>query len=178
MRETIISTGIEATQNLNGEIWECGTFRGDMATHMLKISSLINPKRIIRLFDTFSGMPFSDAVDYHQVGCMNDTNLEFVSGLFSLNENVHIHQGTMPDTFSGLENKIVSLVNIDVDNYKSTKDCLEFIYPIVHSSGYIILDDYNCGSCPGAKLAINEFLMGKSEIIRGGAGPQAYFIKN
>ncbi len=109
---------------------------------------------------------------------MNDTSYELVANLFSVYSGVHIHQGIMPATFSGLENSVISVANIDVDNHDAVKACLEFIYPRVPSGGYIVLDDYHCGSCPGAKKATDDFMRDKPETLRCIASPQVYFIKS
>jgi hypothetical protein len=133
--------------------------------------------RTMRLFDTFSGQPASGPYDIHQIGSMNGTSEELVSGLFSGYTNVYIHQGIMPITFSGLESSIISVANIDVDNHDAVKVCLEFIYTRVPSGGYIALDDYWCPDCPGAKNATDDFLADKPEKLLCVASPQVYFIK-
>ncbi len=158
-----------------GEIWECGVFRGDNALNM---RAHIAGRRTLRLFDTFTGQPYSGPHDTHEVGSMNDTSLELVQARFAGDASVIIHPGAMPSTFVGLEGSIIAAVNIDVDNHDSVKACLEFIYPRVPSGGYIILDDYGCGSCPGAKLATDQFLSDKPETLSPNReGPQAFFIK-
>jgi len=172
-REVAISLGIESTQSFNGEIWECGTFRGDMAAHMSGCAQ----DRTIRLFDTFNGQPYSGPHDIHKVGSMNGTSYQLVEERFESRPNIKIHSGIMPFTFSGLEDSVISVVNIDVDNHDSVRDCLTFVYPRVHPGGYIVLDDYGCPDCPGAKKATDEFLADKPERLVGHMNPQAYFVK-
>ncbi len=166
--------GVDATQ---GEIWECGVFQGNTA---FQVKNYAGPHRVMRLFDTFCGMPVSGPHDTVAIGEMNDTSLERVKELMAGQENVFFYPGVMPATFAGLEDRTISVVNIDVDQYESVKACLEFLYPRVHKGGHIILDDYNCKDCPGAKLATDEFMADKPEQIIRSAHPcssQVYFVK-
>jgi len=54
-------------------------------------------------------------------------------------------------------------VHIDVDIYQSVKDCCEFFYPRLHAGGVMLFDDYGKWTCPGAKLAVDEFFATKPE---------------
>lgn len=172
-----ILEAIGSTETEAGEVWECGAYRGGTALWMK--AHLAGTKRILRAFDTFAGLPFSGPNDRHAKGIMNGCNYDEVCALFEGQQDVHIYRGIMPDTFKGLEDSVISVAHIDVDQYESVKGCLEFVYPRVHPGGWIIIDDYNCGSCPGAKLAVTEFLTGKREELQvsGGANPQAHFRK-
>lgn len=165
----IIRDAMNAT---TGEVWECGVYSGDTAHWMAGHA----PLRTLRLFDTFSGMPISGPHDSHQVGVMR-ADEQAVRNRFSGFPNVHFHVGTMPTTFVGLEKSRIAVANIDVDQYESIKECLEFVYPRMISGGYMILDDYNCPDCPGAKRAVDEFMVGKSEELVTTGGAQPYFIK-
>jgi O-methyltransferase len=77
--------------------------------------------------------------------------------------NYVIHQGIFPTTASAVEDALFSLVHIDVDIYRSVLDCCQFFYPRVVSSGLLVFDDYGSESCPGAKMAVDEFFRDKPE---------------
>ena len=173
----IIVQGIKNTINLSGEVWECGTYKGDTAMGMRAALNDTHNNRILRMFDTFSGQPFCGPHDGHAQGTMHETNYYQLKERFKSEPNTHIHSGIMPFTFSGLEDVKLSISNIDVDNYKSVKDCLEFIYPRTEIGGYIFLDDYGCVRCKGAKIAVDEFLSDKKEKIMGGCAPNGFIIK-
>lgn len=166
-----------ATSTQSGEYWECGTFRGECAIEVKR--HMVDSPRTMRLFDTFCGQPASGPHDIHKVGSMAGTSRQVVEDLFAGQPNVTIHEGVMPATFVGLEDSVISVANIDVDNHDAVRDCLAFIYPRVPPGGYIVLDDYNCPACPGAKKATNDFLSDKPEqlVTNGPFNPQAYFIK-
>lgn len=170
--------GIQLTSGFKGEIWECGTFQGKTAFDMKQRLIEINDNhRNIRMFDTFTGQPFCGQYDFHKQGSMNKTSYELVKDKFTGYQNIYIESGMMPFTFSGLENVKLSVSNIDVDNYYSVKECLNFIYPRTQISGYIFLDDYGCSNCLGAKKAVDEFLIDKKEKLLGDLGPEGYIFK-
>lgn len=170
-----ITEAISATSGIPGEVWECGTNRGDMAVRIKAVLTEINDNRIFRMFDIFTGQPFSGPFDHHPVGSMGNVNIEDLKNRFINDKNIYIHSGVMPDTFKELDNIKLSLTNIDVDNYDSVKACLEFVYPKTQSGGIIFLDDYACPACPGARKAVDEFMIGKKEHLDGNA--PAYIIK-
>lgn len=171
-----VADAIGFTENVGGEIWACGCNRGGDALFMK--TYVRDANRIVRAFDTFEGLPHSGEFDTHSTGEMA-VSYEDCKALFDGLSNCFIHKGIMPQSFAGLEDCVISVAHIDVDQYQSVKDCLEFIYPRVHSGGWIIIDDYNCSSCPGAKKAVDGFLAGKNiKLIEPGhPNPQARFVK-
>jgi hypothetical protein len=177
VRLSVLYKAIDATAAEGGEIWECGAYKG--GTAMFLKYRVRETNRIVRLFDTFNGIPYHGQYDIHGIGSMKASTREQVAALFEGIDGIFIHQGIMPQSFSGLEDRKISVAHVDCDQYESVKGCLEFCYPRVHSGGYIVIDDFNCGSCPGAKVAANEFLNGRPEVLvaRGGNNPQAHFIK-
>lgn len=165
---------------LDGDIFDCGVYKGGSSLFFKACLIGHNIKKKLYLFDTFEGIPEKSEHDIHNIGDIKGSSYEEVLRLFDGLEDVYILKGMIPKTFKGYEGKILSVAHIDVDNYQSVKSCLEFIYPRTVCGGYIIIDDYNCGSCPGAKLAVDEFLTGKKETLNFGAGhgnPQVWFVK-
>lgn len=67
-------------------------------------------------------------------------------------------------------------VHLDVDLYKSTKDCLEFFYPRMVRGGIILTHDYNY-VFKGVKKAYNEFFANKPEAVIKLADYQALMVK-
>ncbi len=137
-----------------GEVWECGVWRGGSAM----VISGAAPDRAIRLFDTFGGMPHSDrTIDEHVKGDFGDSDINRVRHLFRKSPNVSIYQGTAPGTFKGLENTEIAFLHLDVDVYQSVKEILKWCYPRMASGGVILVDDYNCETCKGCNKAVDEF---------------------
>ncbi len=174
-RFTIIEEAIVKTRATGGEVWECGCFLGDFAAEMLPFME----RRTLRLFDTFGGMPTSGPNDRHAVGAMK-AELSEVCERFEPWTHVAIHVGRMPATFAGLEEKSISVVNLDVDNEECARECLPWLYQHLHVGGYLVIDDYNCSACQGLKAAVDEFMRDKPERLiqldEKGAS-QAHFIK-
>jgi O-methyltransferase len=139
--------------SLQGEIWECGVYKGGSA----KIISQAVPGKRMRLFDTFDGIPNADeSVDHHKTGDFRDTSAESVGELID-GEKVSVHVGVIPETFKGLEECRLAMAHVDVDTYQSVKDCCEFIWPRVSLGGVMVFDDYGFRSCPGARAAVDEY---------------------
>jgi O-methyltransferase len=148
--------------NVPGDVAEIGVYKGGTARLLSK--ALDSTNKIIHLCDTFAGMPPTDPTkDLHKEGDFNDTSIDAVK--FYLNDcsNVVYHIGVFTDTITGIENNLFSLVHIDVDIYKSVLNCLTFFYHRVRTGGIIIIDDYGFLSCPGAKMAVDEFFLDKIE---------------
>lgn len=175
-RRAVLLDALIRTNPLLGEVWECGVYRG--GTTMLLAGWLreLGSIRALRAFDTFAGMPVSGPLDTHPIGAFPVAPGETEALLAPL--GVHIHAGCMPTTFVGLEDRRLSLAHIDVDQYESVRDCLAFVYPRMLPGGVVVLDDYNCHGCPGAKKAVDEFMSDKPErdLIRvTEATPQIWF---
>ena len=159
---------------LTGDYAEVGVYKGGISTVISQ-----NSNSNVYLFDTFEGMPyFTNNVDKDwKVGTFKDTDINNIKALFQTQKNVYIHKGIFPkDTAKFIETNKFKFVHLDVDNYISYKESLEFFYPRVVPGGVIVFDDYNCDCCPGANLAIDEFLMDKSEILN--IDSSVFVIKN
>ncbi len=95
----------------------------------------------------------------HKLGDFIDTSLEDVqSRLTSVVFDrgiVVFHKGLLPYTFQNLEAHRIAFAYIEVDIYKSVKDCCDFIYPRLQPGGFMVFDDYGMPSCPRARKAID-----------------------
>lgn len=154
---------LRSSENMIGDVAEVGVYKGGTALEIAK-----NTSSNVFLFDTFDGMPyFSENFDSRwKIGSFNDTNYNDVSNLFLNYNNVKIYKGIFPlETSSFIENNKFKFVHLDVDNYYSYKECLNFFYERMVENGIIVFDDYNCDCCPGANAAIDEFFEEKHENI-------------
>ena len=150
----LASLAIQASK-LGGEIWECGVYRG--GTAMLLAERLFASSTPLRFFDTFEGMPKTDAIrDLHKAGDFSDTSLEAVQSRVR-GDFAHFHKGLVPGTFAGLENSRIALAHIDMDIYSAIMTACEFIFPRLCAGGFMVFDDYGFSSCPGARMAVDEF---------------------
>jgi len=151
-------------RHIQGNFWECGVYKGGTAMLLEGIVAETLGKRL-RLFDTFEGMPRTDPRhDYHREGDFSDSNLQSVRSRVGEGEHLTYHPGFIPDTFTGFENEQIAFAHVDVDIHGSVRDCCRFIYPRLAPGGFMLFDDYGFPSCPGARVAVDEFFFDQPEV--------------
>lgn len=155
-----------------GDLFECGVFKGASLSRWIKLREILsnkNEKKIIG-FDTFGEFPettFSKDIKNRKRFIKSAGGESIGKGQFQellkkqgLDENVILVEGdirkAIPDYLKKNPNCRISLLNIDVDIYESTKFALETLFPYVSTRGIIIFDDY--GAFAGANKAIDEYL--------------------
>lgn len=167
----------DRTKKIKGDIAEVGVYRGGSA----KIICLAKGDKHLHLFDTFEGIPEVQKIDKKVdkirffKGQFGDVQLEKVKRYLKDFKNVHFYKGIFPETAKPIKNKKFSFVNLDVDVYKSTKQCLEFFYPRMSRGGVIISHDYI--SAEGVKKAFDDFFKNKREPIIELSGLQCLIVK-
>ncbi len=150
---------------VSGDFLEAGVYRGGTARLLRGIIDKSGERRILHLMDTFAGMPKTNrALDIHQEKDFADTTVDAVATFVGREEWVLYRKGYIPDSFKGMENNRFAFAHIDVDIYKSILDCCEFIYPRMVPGGILVFDDYGFPSCPGARVAVDQYFQNKREI--------------
>jgi O-methyltransferase len=145
-----------------GEMAEIGVYKGGTAKLISKVA--VGADKTVHLFDTFSGMPPTDKTkDYHQKGDFSDTSLDRVKKHLADCSNVRFYQGRFPDTAEPIMDVPFCFVHIDVDIYESVMECCKFFHPRLVQGGILLFDDYGFLTCPGAKMAVDQFFSDKSE---------------
>lgn len=159
----VLYTLLRQAIHVPGDIWECGVYQGGTAAMLAAmLADKCRSKRLV-LFDTFEGMPETDARDdRHRKGDFADTSVEAVAAYVGHADLCVIRKGFIPDTFAGLEAAQIALAHIDVDIYRSIMDCLDFIWPRLSFGGFVVFDDYGFSSCPGARISVDEFFRGQA----------------
>lgn len=159
---------------LNGDIAEVGVYQGSSALGLAQTF----PKKKIHLFDTFSGMPPGDPnIDTHKEGDFSDTSLGRVKEKLEEYKNIYYWPGIFPVSATSLLYTKFAFVNIDVDLYRSTKDCLTFFWPRLVKKGIIFFqDDYGFCKCRGVTEAVREFILNEGLQLRRN-GSEAWIIK-
>jgi O-methyltransferase len=165
--------------NVQGDVAEVGVYKGGTAKLLAK--AFESTGQDIHLFDTFGGMPPTDAaMDVHREGDFGDVTFDEVRDYLSDCPRTHLYKGFFPDTATPIESRTFSFVHVDVDIYLSVLACCRFFYPRLASGGVMIFDDYGRVSCPGAKAAVDEFFAGRAEhpIYSGHShSAQAFILK-
>ena len=165
----------EKVKALDGDIVECGVFRGGMALFMTKIFK----DKKIWVVDSFEkGFQDPDEAKYpgkilrggivephvHNYPIREGLcgiSLEEVKNLFEQygegeNTNVNYLDGYVRDTLKPENCPIekIALLRIDVDSYSATLEVLDYLYPKVTTGGMIIFDDTPIDS---ARFAIQDY---------------------
>lgn len=160
---------------LDGAFAEIGVYRGGTATLLAHVAERAG--RELHLFDTFAGMPETDARDLHLAGDFADTSLADVKAFLARHRSVQFHPGEFPATSKPVETQRFALVHVDVDIASSVEACCAFFYPRLVPGGVMVFDDYGFTSCPGAKRATDAFFADKPEPVLHLATSQALVIK-
>jgi FkbM family methyltransferase len=149
------------TSNLN--IAEVGVYKGGIGV----LFKNLFPSANIYLCDTFCGIPYHNEKydNYHKKGDFSDTTLEHVKSLFSC-DKVKCIQGIFPKSATPeMNDSLFDIVHLDVDVYQGYKECLEYFSTRMTNNGIILLDDYNCKTCKGATIAVDEFVKANDNFI-------------
>ena len=143
--ETIIRHQ-ESIKLLDGDIIECGVWKGGMGIFLRKIFT----DKKIWLADSFSGFQDPAKAKYnfsnerHKLGGMTVPYNDVINAFKDKNvdlDNIDFLIGYVNDTLPKANIQRLSLLRIDVDAYSATMEVLEHLYDKVVINGYIIFDD-------------------------------------
>jgi O-methyltransferase len=163
-RSYVLYSLAQQAATIGGEFWECGVFRGGTARLLADVIEQSRRDIVLRLFDTFGGMPETDPTyDIHRAGDFRDVSMKDVEKVVGRRSFVRFHPGVIPQTFSQVPTAGIALAHIDLDIYRSILDCLDHVYPRLMAGGFAVFDDYGFSSCPGARAAVDLFLRDKPE---------------
>ena len=170
-----IYISIKRTEKLKGSIAEVGVYKGGTA----KLICEVKGKKDLYLFDTFEGLPELSKIHDEPSPLLQKGkyagSFESVKDYLKEYSNLYIYKGLFPKTSKPIENKNFSFVNLDVDLYKSTMDCLKFFYPRMCIGGIIISHDYN--TIKGVRKAVDCFFEGKPETVIELSTTQCIIVK-
>lgn len=164
--------------NIDGDIVECGTWRGGLAALMLQHVLDHKLDKHLFIYDTFEGMPEPGDKDHPDAlriynekkdGAYSDwcrAGINIVEDTLrqvteAYDDYCHLIEGKVEDTLEVFGPTNIALCRLDTDWYSSTKIEMEVFYPRVVRGGYIIVDDYS--DWPGCKLAVDEYLSNLDE---------------
>jgi hypothetical protein len=158
---------------LDGDIVECGVWRGGMSIFLAKC---FNDKQIW-VCDSFEGCqdPQKGKYEYlaetHTQGLyainIQEVKTNFINYGFVVNDpRIKFLKGFVKDTLdpSICEISKISILRIDVDAYSATMEVLDALYDKVEPGGYIIFDDSCLSTCHSAMKIFFERI-GKSTVI-------------
>lgn len=151
------------SENIAGEIVECGVLDGGTSALMAWASMSANPTKLVHLFDAWEGMPATTVEDGTEAavwtGQAVGSPMHVIAVMKKLRipmERVIFHRGWFDQTFPKVNIEPVALAHIDCDFYEPTRLCLQKWYPVLAPGGFMQFDDYDAFS--GCHKAVNEFL--------------------
>lgn len=152
---------------LEGCFVEVGVYKGGTASYLTELAE--KQEREIFLYDTFEGMPYSDAIDPWKEGTFaDDVDYEKIKAHLSY---ANVIKGIFPE--SAVVMPKIAFAHIDVDQYRGYIDCINYLSPMMMPGGVMWFDDYEL---EGAKKAIEE-LVEEGRLIWASSGHMRCYIK-
>lgn len=164
-----------------GDIYEFGSFSGGSAVFMGTVLKQLGRRAKVYAFDTFEGMPETDAVrDLHHKGDFTDTGyaqlLDYIAS-HGLGEHVETVKGVFSATLPGIlaRGGKVGLMHVDCDIYEPIKYVVRTCLPVMPNGTHVVFDDPLHGSCLGAFDAVQELLIRELALTAEQAYPHLVF---
>lgn len=183
------------SQNIPGDIIECGVFKGTGHLFWLKLLDIFDHNSIKKVigFDTFKGFPKSvlkfeqkEAKKFVKESNYSRNTLTEVNKKISragLNARSVLIKGDIIKTSKSYIKKNrgfrISLLHLDLDTYEGTKHALNNFFPLVSKKGIVVFDEYGSRGW-GESEAIDEYFHDKKYSIiktENSTKPTAYLIK-
>lgn len=139
----IIETIIKNHTKVEGDIVECGVYKGCSTAKLSLVTDMIN--RRLYAFDTFEGLPreanYRDGRKFHK-GQYRADMAEVKSNIKKLGNisNTELIKGDLKETLPNFKNK-VSFAFLDIDLVESTRVALKALYPRLSKGGIIFSHD-------------------------------------
>jgi hypothetical protein len=136
-----------------GAIVEVGVYQGGSALRLYQVAREQN--RQLYLYDTFEGIPYKDDIDPHYVGDFGDCSYHAIRCAFpeaSVVKGIFPHSAGLP--YEPTWPNRVAFAHLDCDQYRSVKESIQFLRPLMLPGGIMWFDDY--GALPGATAAVEE----------------------
>jgi O-methyltransferase len=154
-----------AAMAVEGDICEFGVAQG--ATSALLANEIRSTSRHIWLFDSFAGFPEPTEKDEvvnrrEWVGAMRFPRFQVEKRLREIGfsqDRVHIVAGLFPESAKRNAPDRVCFAYVDFDLYGPIRDALEFVDQRMPKGGTIVVDDYGHPIFPGAKKAVDDFVL-------------------
>lgn len=146
-----------------GHIAEFGSYRGGSAIFMALVAKRLHPGLQVFAFDTFEGMPDTDATkDVHRAGDfpMDFEELSRVVAALGL-DNLHLVKGLFERTAGPVLDAYgpIRLAHIDCDVYEGIETAYTALKPAMVEGGYVVFDDPLVASCLGAFEAVERLVV-------------------
>ena len=159
-----------------GDLVECGVFKGDMSWVVATILGDKIADRNFYLYDSFEGFSprlssatdFPDDPDFLKMAnkiYRDPAIYETVVKKFSGMPHVKIIRGFLPDTFKIALPERIAFLHVDLNSPAAEIAVLEQLFDRVVSGGYIVFDDYGWKQFKKQRDAENRFMTDHGHFI-------------
>lgn len=145
---------------------EVGIYKGGGSSFITSVLAELGIKNARHYgFDTFEGHSRKDVVENadplysRHLRIFHDTSYETVSAYLAKYDNASLHKGRFQETAEIIQDRTFHFVHLDVDIYQPTVFALQFFDERLVVGGVILVDDYGFITCPGVKMAVDEFIV-------------------
>lgn len=184
------------SENIPGDIFECGVFKGTGHIFWLKLLNIFDPNSLKKVigFDTFGDFPKTTLNFEKKSAKKFQKESKFISkNLFNvINEKIKktgfdirstLIKGdivkTSKEYIKNNRGFRISLLHLDLDTYEGTKHALNNFFPHISPGGIIIFDEYGSRGW-GESEAVDEFLKKKKykiQKVKFSSKPTAFLVK-
>jgi hypothetical protein len=177
----------------DGDIAECGVFRGATLIPIGLVLAQRAPDRTAWGFDSFQGFDATVEVDLALGGAedaekrrggfdgTSQAQVEMRLRALGLGDRVRLVPGYFEQTLPRQPERRYCFVHLDCDLYGSYQTCLEHFHPRLAEGGIILLDEYDDPPWPGCNKAVDEFLAAHADMslhrIERDGFEKAYLVK-
>ncbi len=179
----------ERVADIPGAIVECGVGRCRTFLYLTHFAEREGKGRRVFGFDSFAGFPEPTKEDTSPRNAKRGEwnyltpgdvpvilRTAGVPAVF-VRENVTLVQGFVEDTLLSYAGGPIALLHLDLDLYSAYKTSLERLVPFVSEGGLVLFDEYEEKEWPGARKAIDEFLVGKPWKLERHPASGKYFFR-
>lgn len=149
-----------AADTPEGNFVEVGVYQGGTGSCITYLAE--KQGRKVYLYDTFTGIPYKDEIDVHEVGDFKDASYADIKAMFPY---ANVVRGIFPD--SAIEMGKIAFVHLDCDQYRSIVESVEYLRPKMVKGGVMWFDDYGC--LAGATKAVHDLFGDGFEVIQNKA---------
>lgn len=182
---------LEESLGLEGDVIECGVYRGATTRLMGRRMRDVAPSKKLFACDSFEGFPQDRILDAdlgpfrfrfkvrRKFRHASDVPERLIAYFDAYRINGYVVKGFFSDTLPKMKPRKYCFMFIDCDIYESHLDCLNVLYEQLVPGGIVVFDDYAEPKWPGASRAVDEYFADqpvKPERIDGGRKP-LWFVR-
>jgi O-methyltransferase len=160
-------------KNVEGDVIEMGCYVGTTTLFLRRLLLSYKSDKILHAYDSFAGLPPKTTEDESPAG------EQFKAGELYAQRSVFIrnfkqaglplpvmHKGWFSELTSDDMPVKISFAFLDGDFYDSIHDSLKLVWPRLTPGAIVVVDDYQSEALPGAKRAVDEWLVGHPARLR------------